>query len=160
MEYFSIRSKNMTPIFLLKQNGPAYLLSGIFSAFLSLMGGPHILLWALCWLIVIDYFSGVIAAQYKGIPFDWDIAMKGVYRKLMYFLVVLFGAVMDRLSAECHEIGMNTNGHIRLAFLIVLVGIEATSILRHFGMCDITTPEWIRQTIKSMKNGKGGNDEN
>lgn len=128
------------------------------STVLGWLGGPHVLLTALCWLIVIDYVSGVLAAQYKGICFDWTTAMRGVWKKLLYFFVVLFAAVMDNALAA-KEINISTGGKLRVAFLVVLIGIEASSILRHFGACDITIPQWIKQIVKSMKDGKGGDED-
>lgn len=135
----------------------------IFAGYLSsgaigVLGGPHVLLSTLLWFICIDYAAGVSAVLLKkgSCGFDHDKAMRGIWKKAMYILVVLFAAKLDT-AFEC--VGAATHGSVRLAFLVILNGKEATSIMVNLAKCGFTCPEWVRLIVKTMASGKFGGEK-
>ena len=134
--------------------------SAIGSAIIAAFGGPHMLLSILIWFIVLDYATGVGRAFYTGKCFDGQKAMKGLWKKLMYFLAILFAVQLDRLMG-IPEVGLDTGGKIRITTLIILSATEASSVLRNLGACGITLPEWIKQAVAGLtKSGGNGKDNN
>jgi toxin secretion/phage lysis holin len=123
------------------------------SVVLGAFGGGHALLSILCWMIVLDYATAIGNARYHGIPFNGKKAVQGVWKKLMYFVAILFAVQLDNLFG-IPEVGLNTGGKIRIAVMVILCATEASSICKHLGACDITFPTWVKQMIQGLTKGK------
>lgn len=140
--------------------------AGSFSgaSLVALLGGPSVALVTLMVFVVLDFTTGVAVVFYRRWMyqakecFRWERAMAGLIRKAMYLAVVIFAVNADKFI-NSKEVGIPTHGSIKFAFMAVLIGIEACSILRHFGLCDIATPKWISKIFEVMRLGKGESDE-
>lgn len=122
----------------------------------AMMGGEHTLINVLVGLIVLDWVTASLGLIARGQcnNWEWRKAMQGVARKLAYFCAVIFAAYLDK-AAACPDIGIDTGQKIRITILIVLVGIESSSVLKNLGLCGVTVPKWIKEIVNRMKQGGG-----
>lgn len=127
----------------------------ISAAALTALGGAHTALSTLIWFIVLDYVTAVIVCQYRGQPWDWSKSIRGMWKKLLYFVIIIFAVQFERLLS-CYAVGLEVDGKIRLAFLVILNAHEISSVLKNIGLCGITIPQWIKQVVDNMKSGKPG----
>jgi toxin secretion/phage lysis holin len=125
--------------------------STVADCLLAILGGPHKALTALCVLILLDWLSAGIARVVKTRePFVWSTAFAGALKKLGYFVAV---AVAVWVEEALDAYGFDTRGALRTAFLLMFIGTEASSALRHLGACGICVPEFVRRVLDTLKAG-------
>ena len=124
------------------------------------LGGPSLALRTLCILVVLDWVSAFVARVYRwakdGGEFEWDMrkSILGLCKVSLYMVFIVLSVQAD-LYLSTLPGGVDTHGRLREAVLAVLVGTEASSILRHIRLCDITVPQWIITLFKGLGNKKG-----
>lgn len=131
------------------------IVSVISGAVVSLLGGAVVALYTLIGFIVLDYFVAILTVKYRGKTWDWDKSLKGIYKKSLYIMAVIFAILTEKLLS-CESVGMSVHGKFILAVLLMLNGHEMSSIARNFNLCDLTLPQWIKQIIDNLKKGEGG----
>jgi toxin secretion/phage lysis holin len=110
------------------------------------LGGFDMLLKALLILVLVDYVSGMMASGIEG-KLRSNIGFKGIARKVMLFLIVVCGSLMDH--------SLNTGDTFRNATIFFYISNELLSILENAGRIGIPIPEKLKQTIEILKTKEG-----
>ena len=124
------------------------------STFISfLLGDWDMALQALIVMVVLDYFSG-IADAFINKTLNSQTGLKGIIKKLLYFVLVAVGLECDRLFGSVNL--------IRNFVIYYLVANEGLSILENIANCEIKIPEKLREALEQLKDKedqKGENEE-
>lgn len=110
------------------------------------LGGFDMLLKALLILVLVDYVSGMMASGIEG-KLRSNTGFKGIARKVMLFLIVVCGSLMDH--------SLNTGDTFRNATIFFYISNELLSILENAGRIGIPIPEKLKQTIEILKTKEG-----
>ena len=125
-----------------------------FTAFWGLCGWLWVL-WMLC--LVIDYFTGTVAACSAG---EWssDRARKGIWSKLGCFLVILVTAALDFVMERVMDTSGLPFSYPMLLAPIVLawyVLTEIGSILENAGALGVPLPPFLVRWIALLQKKVG-----
>lgn len=104
---------------------------------------------------VIDYITGMMAAPYRTTVIDSDIGIKGIIKKVMMWLLVGVGAIMDSLLTYASEtIGYELPFHYLIACVVAIWIIcnELISILENITDAGVPTPPFLQPLIENLKN--------
>ena len=126
----------------------------IMKAILTAIGGylGYILgsydgfLYALVAFVVIDYLTGIMLAIIKK-RLSSAIGCKGIFKKVMVFLMVAIGHTID-----AYLIG--NGGAIRTAVIFFYISNEGISILENSANLGLPIPEKLREILIQLKEGK------
>lgn len=104
---------------------------------------------------LIDYITGLIAATYRE---DGGISsyksMKGIFKKVCMWLIVVVGAIIDNLIAYAsNTIGMELPFHFLIACVVAIWIIcnELISILENMIDIGINLPPFLMPLVKYIK---------
>lgn len=112
-----------------------------------LFGGWSVLLTILSVLVIVDYFSGLVAAGVNG-EVKSKVGYIGITRKFFIFIIVAVAHMIDLLLIE--------NG-IEVGFLVMTMTIvfycvnELISITENAGKMGVYVPEPITKAIEILK---------
>lgn len=120
--------------------------AGLASIGTFIFGAPDIWVKTLLAFIVIDYFSGVIAA-YIHKELSSKTGFIGFLKKTMYFFVLAV--------AHCVDIATGAGGVLQGIAVGVLISNEGISILENCARCGIPIPERLIKALEQIK----GEDE-
>ncbi len=106
------------------------------------LGGFDTLIYALIAFVSIDYITGVwLAALEKKV--SSDIGFKGISRKVMIFVLVAFGNVIDRLVID--------NGSALRSMLIMFyLSNEGISIIENAGRMGLPLPQKLKEALQKL----------
>lgn len=107
------------------------------------LGGWDIALRVLLIVVVLDYISGVLKAIYNK-KLNSEIGLKGIVKKIGYFILVAVAVVLDRT--------MGDTGAIRTLVIYFFVANEGISILENWGDMGVPFPQKLRETLEQLKN--------
>lgn len=110
-----------------------------------LFGGWSLLLQALVTLVIIDYVTGLLASGVEG-KLSSKVGFKGIAKKVMLFLVVAAGHVIDRLTGQGHVLGDSA--------IFLYIGNELLSIFENVGRSGVPIPDKFKNAVEILK-GKG-----
>lgn len=110
------------------------------------LGGFDMALKVLLTLVIIDFVSGMLASGVEG-KLKSDVGFKGIARKVMLFLIVVCGTMLDQT--------LNTGETFRNATIFFYISNELLSILENAGRIGIPIPEKLKQTIEVLKTKEG-----
>lgn len=110
-----------------------------------LFGGWSILLQILLAFVIIDYVSGLLASGVEG-KLSSKVGFKGIAKKLMIFVLVAVGHLVDKAIGDGHM--------IQDAIIFFYLGNELLSILENAGRTGLPVPEQIKSAVQILK-GKG-----
>lgn len=108
------------------------------------LGGFDLMLQSLLALVVLDYFSGLLKAGYKG-QLATQVGFRGICRKVAMFFAIMLTVVIERFLGDGLPIR-----EITIMFFIVNEGL---SILENLGKI-IELPDKIEEAIRSLKGGE------
>lgn len=110
---------------------------------LAYLWGPFdALLLSLVVMVVLDYLSGVIKAIVNK-QLSSEVGWKGLLKKLMLFLLIGLGCVIDRL--------LDCNGAIRAALCFFYIANEALSVLENFGAMGLPLPDFLKKILVKLR---------
>ena len=129
----------------------------------------------LCFLMVVDYVTGMLASKTEAIDhpddatYGWSSAKgaKGILKKVAYVCVITCAMVLDYIIALlAGQLGLDVP---KSAFFGLLVAVwyilnEILSIAENAGRAGADVPEWLLRYIAVLKKkiddegGKGGDD--
>ncbi len=110
-----------------------------------LWGEWSVLLQILLTFSIIDYVTGMIAGGVEG-KLSSQIGFKGIAKKVMIFVLVAVGHLVDKAIGE---------GHIfRDGIIFFYLGNELLSILENAGRTGLPVPEQVKNAVQILK-GKG-----
>lgn len=93
--------------------------------------------------IVIDYITGVVKAYFEK-DLSSEIGFKGIIRKVMIFIVVGIGNLLDKFVIRDGDV-------LRTAVIFFYVSNEALSILENLSIIGVPIPKKIKDTLKQLK---------
>jgi toxin secretion/phage lysis holin len=93
-------------------------------------------------LVVIDYVSGVMAAAVEK-NLQSSKGFQGIAKKVMLFLIVVVGALMDQT--------MGTGVVIRNATIFFYIANEILSIVENAGRIGLPIPKKIKDAIEVLQ---------
>jgi toxin secretion/phage lysis holin len=124
----------------------------LLSSVLGVLYVP-VLLMVIC--NVIDYITGLIAAKYRS---DGGISsylsMKGIFKKVAMWLLVIVGSVIDNLISYTTEtLGMNLPFTFLVAAIVAvwIVCNELISILENMIDIGVDIPAFLMPIVKNIK---------
>lgn len=113
------------------------------------LGGFDGFLYALIAFVVIDYITGVMVAVLEK-KLSSDIGFKGIFRKVLIFMLVGIGHIID-----CYII--EKGGAIRTAVIFFYLSNEGLSILENAALVGLPIPEKLQGILLELKeDGKSG----
>lgn len=115
-----------------------------------LFGGWTVPLKILVVFISFDYLAG-LGAAFVGKRLDSSVGIKGVIKKLGYFMLVAVANLLDLLF--CDAVGY-TEPIIRTACTWWLLGVEGLSILENLGEIGAPIPPVLLDALKQVKERK------
>lgn len=127
-------------------------ITSALSAFLGILYVP-VLLMVAC--NIIDYITGLIAAKYRN---DGGISsyksMKGIFKKVTMWLLVVVGVIVDSLiKYSCETLGFAFPFTFLIACIVAIWIIcnELISILENMIDIGIEIPSFLMPIVKSIK---------
>lgn len=121
--------------------------AGITGILTYLFGTWDSLIIALVAFVVIDYITGVANAAMKG-KLSSSIGFNGLLKKLMIFLLVAIGTVLDRVIPAA-------NDAIRSAVIMFYIANEGLSILENACEMGIPFPKIIKMMLGKLADDAG-----
>lgn len=110
-----------------------------------LWGGWNTMLSTLLAFVVIDYFTGIAASAKEG-KLSSRIGFKAIPKKIMIFVMVTVGHLIDGAIGE---------GHIfRDATIFFYLSNELLSIIENAGRMNVPIPDVIKKAVEVLK-GRG-----
>ena len=111
-----------------------------------ILGGNDSFLYALVAFVVIDYLTGIMLAIINK-RLSSSVGCKGIFRKVMIFLMVAIGHTID-----AYLIG--NGGAIRTAVIFFYISNEGISILENSANLGLPIPEKLKEILVQLKEGK------
>lgn len=129
------------------------------AAWLGMLAVP---VYILVLLNIIDYFTALAAAPYRGQKRNSSAGIKGIVKKVCMWMLVVLGAVMDWLVLHITQtLGFSLPFEFIIAFAVAvwLICNEIISILENIGDTGISLPPflsrmvlWVQQVTEEKAN--------
>lgn len=103
---------------------------------------------------ILDYITAFLACKYKGVEFESNKSFKGIAKKVMQWLLVCVGAIVDRLliyAAEVIQIRPPFKFLVACVVAVWLVCNELISILENIKAAGVALPPFLEPIIKNIK---------
>lgn len=103
---------------------------------------------------VIDYITALIACKMQGKKWDSEIGIKGIFKKVLMWLLVIVGVVFDELIRYAGDV---VGFDLKISFLVAcivaiwLILNELISILENIKTCGVKLPPFIEPLIKTTQ---------
>jgi toxin secretion/phage lysis holin len=103
---------------------------------------------------VIDYITALIACKMQGKKWDSEIGIKGIFKKVLMWLLVIVGVVFDELIRYAGDV---VGFDFKISFLVAcivaiwLILNELISILENIKTCGVKLPPFIEPLIKTTQ---------
>lgn len=126
----------------------------IISGIMSLLGVLAIPVSLLVGCNVIDYITGVIASKYRDEKISSYKGIKGIYKKICMWLLVLIGSWMDLLvNYAVQYLGFDFQWPFVVAIVVCiwLVANEIISILENMLDADVKLPPFLLPLAQQIK---------
>lgn len=119
-----------------------FILGGITTALVYLLGDFDIALQCLLIAIALDYISGIIKA-FTTKTLSSRIGFNGIVKKLGILLLVMVGVLVDRVSGN--------TGAIRTLVIYYFVANEGLSIVENLSIAGIPIPKGLKNALKVIR---------
>lgn len=126
----------------------------IWSTLMSLLGILAIPVILLVSCNVIDYFTAIPAAKYRGQVVASKTGVRGITKKVCMWLLVVVGAIVDVLLKYASDtIGLVLPFKFLIACVVAiwLVCNEIISILENISDIGVALPPFLQPIIKNLK---------
>jgi toxin secretion/phage lysis holin len=107
-----------------------------------LFGGWSVLLQILLTFMVIDYFSGVIAAYIEG-KLSSKVGFQGIAKKVVILCIVVVSHMIDQT--------LGTKDTIRDAVIFFYLGNELVSFIENAGRMGVPLPAQLTNAVAILK---------
>ena len=114
------------------------------------LGGYDIALQSLIIFVVLDYITGLGKAAYNK-KLNSTIGLKGIIKKVGYFIVVAVAVVLDRIAGN--------TGAIRTLVIYFFVANEGLSILENWGGMGLPLPKKIFEVLEQLKSDNDSDED-
>lgn len=119
-----------------------FITSTLATTLVYFLGGWDIALQILVVVVVLDYITGVCKAIYNK-KMNSTVGLKGIMKKVGYFIVVAVAVVLDRITGG--------TGAIRTLVIYFFVANEGISILENWGGMGLPLPQKLMDTLEQLK---------
>ena len=106
------------------------------------LGGWDVALQVLLLVVVLDYITGICQAIYNK-KVNSTVGLKGIIKKVGYFIVVAVAVVLDRTAGN--------TGAIRTVVIYFFVANEGISILENWGVMGLPLPPKLMESLEQLK---------
>lgn len=113
------------------------------TALVYFLGGWDIALQVLITVVILDYITGLCKAI-SDKKVNSAIGLKGIIKKIGYFIVVAVSVMLDRITGD--------TGAIRTLVIYFFVANEGISILENWGGMGLPLPKKIFDVLEQLKN--------
>ena len=110
-----------------------------------LLGGFDNALECLIVVVSLDYRTGVISAWYNK-KLDSKVGLKGIVKKLTYFLLVVLSVEIDKILGQV--------GIIRNLVIYFFVANDGLSVLENVGKMNIPIPKKLKDALIQLSEDK------
>ena len=110
-----------------------------------LLGGFDKSLECLIVVVILDYITGVISAWYNK-KLDSEVGLKGIVKKLTYFLLVVLSVEIDKILGQV--------GIIRNLVIYFFVANDGLSVLENVGKMNIPIPKKLKDALIQLSEEK------
>lgn len=103
---------------------------------------------------VIDYVTALISLKIRGLPWDSSVGIKGIFKKVLMWLLVMVGAIFDMLIIYASEVvGIDAPFSFLIASVVAiwLICNELISILENIKDCGVKLPPFLEPIIKATQ---------
>ena len=107
------------------------------------LGGWDVALELLILIVVLDYVTGICKAIYNK-ELNSEVGLKGIVKKLGYFIVVAVAVTLDKITGN--------TGAIRTLVISCFVANEGLSILENWGGMGLPLPQHLTELLEQLKN--------
>jgi len=124
------------------------------SAFFSFFGLLAIPILLLVSANITDYITGLMAAKYRGKSWDSKVGVKGIFKKIGMWFLVLVGFMMDILiSYSVSQLGIELpiNCLVACVVAIWIVCNEFISILENLSDMHVNLPPFLQPLIENIR---------
>ena len=126
----------------------------IWGAILGFLGVLAVPVFLLIGSNLIDYITAFIACKVNGQEFTSPKSLRGIAKKILMWLLVVVGAIVDRLliyAAEVAQIRPPFKFLVACVVAIWLVCNELISILENIKAAGVKLPPFLEPLIKNIK---------
>lgn len=106
------------------------------------LGGLDKFLYALIFMMVIDYITGVINAIVEK-KLNSDVGFKGILKKFMILVIVSIANVLDNVILDTHEV-------LRTSIIFFYMANEGISLLENASRIGLPVPDKIKQILEQL----------
>ena len=135
-------------------NNIKVMLTAAFSLLSSLLGALAIPVWLMIAANIVDYITGLIAHKSRNEDINSYKSMKGIFKKVCMWLLVVVGAIIDQLLLYTSEMLGITLPFTFLVACIVAVWItcnEIISILENIQDAGVNIPAFLEPLVKNIR---------
>lgn len=103
---------------------------------------------------LVDYCTGIIASRHRGQKIDSYKGVRGIFKKVLMWLLILVGAMLDWLVVSTGEyLGIKLPFAFVIAILVAvwLVFNETISILENIKDTGVELPPFLLPLVKNLK---------
>lgn len=128
--------------------------AAVWSTFLSFLGVLAVPIFLLVGSNLIDYMTAFLACKANGVEFESVKSLRGMAKKILMWLLVVVGAVVDRLlayAAEVVHIKPPVNFLVACVVCVWLICNELISILENIKAAGVALPPFLEPIIKNTK---------
>ncbi len=123
----------------------------VLSAKMGILAVPMLVLVT---LNIVDYFTGLGAAPYRGETRNSDKGFRGIWKKVCMWILVGIGAAVDWLILYAsNTIGLQINLHFLVAALVAvwLICNEIISVLENVRDIGVDLPPFLLKIVEQVK---------
>lgn len=131
-----------------------YVFISLFGALTSLFGAIPVPVLLMVASSVIDYITGLAAAPKRGKKVNSQVGLSGIVKKICMWLLVVVGAIVDRLLLYAGEtIGLTLPFTFLVACVVCIwiVCNELLSILENISDIGVPMPGFLRKMVLYIK---------
>lgn len=135
-------------------NNAKVMLTAVFSLLSSLLGALAIPVGLMVAANIIDYITGLIAHKSRNEDINSYKSMRGIFKKVCMWLLVVVGAIIDQLLLYTSEMLGITLPFTFLVACIVAVWIvcnEIISILENIQDAGVNIPTFLEPLVKNIR---------
>lgn len=126
----------------------------VLSALMSWLGILAIPVFLLVGCNVIDYVTGLVAAKYRQDGISSYKSIRGIFKKVGMWLLIVVGSFMDILiqyAVECMGLGITIPFVVSTIVAVWLVVNEIISILENLIDIGVKMPPFLMPIVKYIK---------
>jgi toxin secretion/phage lysis holin len=123
-----------------------FITGSLLTTVVYFLGGWDIALQTLVVMVTLDYFTGILKAIVAK-KLSSEIGVKGIVRKVGYFILVGVSELIDRNTGD--------TGAIRTLVIYFFICNEGISILENWTGMGLKTPKALKDMLKQLNKDKG-----